>query len=324
MKAIQIRQHGGPEVLEVVEAELREPESNEAVVKIAAAGVNFIDIYHRTGLYKVTLPFTPGQEAAGIVEAVGKNVRDLQVGDRVAFAGVTGGSYAQSNVVSASKLVPVPEAISLKHAAAIMLQGMTAHYLTRTTFPLQEGHVCVVHAAAGGVGLLLCQMARMIGATVIGTTSSPEKAELAKAAGADHIIFYNREDVATRVREITNGRGADVVYDSVGKTTFQGSIDSLKWRGMMVSFGQSSGPVGPVDPLMFSQKGSLFFTRPTLAHYTADRAELEQRAADLFEWMLAGKLKVRIDREYVLDRASEAHKALESRKTAGKVLLVPQ
>ena len=323
MKAIQIRQHGGPEVLEVVETDVREPESNEAVVKVAAAGVNFIDVYHRTGLYKVNLPFTPGQEAAGIVERVGKNVRDFKPGDRVAYAGVTGGSYAESSVVAASRLVPVPEAVSLKQAAAIMLQGMTAHYLTHTTFPLKEGDVCVVHAAAGGVGLLLCQIARMAGATVIGTTSSEKKAELAKAAGADHIIFYNREDVAQRVRELTNGRGADVVYDSVGKTTFQGSLDSLRWRGMLVSFGQSSGAIGPVDPLVFSQKGSLFFTRPTLAHYIAERADLEKRAADLFELMLAGKLKVRIDREYVLDRADEAHKALESRKTAGKVLLIP-
>ena len=323
MKAIQIRQHGGPEVLEVVDTELREPGSNEAVVKIAAVGINFIEVYHRTGLYPVELPFVPGQEAAGIVERVGKNVKDFRPGDRVAYGGVTGGSYAESNVVPASKLVPVPEALSLKHAAAVMLQGMTAHYLSHTTFPLREGHVCVVQAAAGGVGLLLCQMAKMAGAIVIGTTSSPEKAELAKGAGADHIILYNREDVPSRVRQLTDGRGADVVYDSVGKSTFYGSLDSLRWRGMLVSFGQSSGPIGAIDPLLFSKKGSLFFTRPTLGHYTADRAELEQRASALFEWMLAGKLRVRIDREYVLDRAGDAQAALESRKTAGKVLLVP-
>jgi NADPH2:quinone reductase len=323
MKAIQIRQHGGPEVLEVVDVELREPDSNEAVVKIAAAGVNFIDVYHRTGLYPLQLPFTPGQEAAGIVERVGTNVKDFKPGDRVAFAGVGGGSYAESNVVPASRLVVVPQEISLKHAAAVILQGLTAHYLTRTTFPLAEGHVCVVHAAAGGVGLLLCQMAKMVGAVVIGTTSTPAKAELAKTAGADHVILYTKENVAQRVRALTDGRGADVVYDSVGKSTFQASLESLRWRGMLVSFGQSSGPVGPVDPLLFSSKGSLFFTRPTLAHYIADRAELEARTHEIFKWLMTGKLKVRIDREYVLDRAADAHTALESRKTAGKVLLVP-
>ena len=323
MKAIQIRQHGGPEVLEVVDAELRAPESNEAVVRIAAAGVNFIEIYQRTGLYPVQLPFTPGQEAAGIVESVGAHVKDFKPGDRVAFAGVAGGSYAEYNIVPASRLVRVPEEISLKHAAAVMLQGMTAHYLSQSTFPLREGHVCVVHAAAGGVGLLLCQMAKLAGAIVIGTTSTPQKAELAKAAGADHVILYTTENVVERVREITDGRGVDVVYDSVGKTTFDASLDSLRPRGMLVSFGQSSGAVGPVDPLIFSRKGSLFFTRPTLVHYATDRAELEARAEALFKWMMDGKLRVRIDREYVLDRAADAHEALESRATAGKVLLVP-
>ena len=323
MKAIRIAQHGGPEVLEVVDAELRDPESNEAVVRIAAAGVNFIEIYQRTGLYPVQLPFTPGQEAAGIVESVGAHVKDFKPGDRVAFAGVAGGSYAEYNIVPASRLVRVPEEISLKHAAAVMLQGMTAHYLSQSTFPLREGHVCVVHAAAGGVGLLLCQMAKLAGAIVIGTTSTPQKAELAKAAGADHVILYTTENVVERVREITDGRGVDVVYDSVGKTTFDASLDSLRPRGMLVSFGQSSGAVGPVDPLVFSRKGSLFFTRPTLVHYATDRAELEARAEALFKWMMDGKLRVRIDREYVLDRAADAHGALESRATAGKVLLVP-
>ena len=323
MKAIQIRQHGGPEVLEVVDAELREPGANEAVVKIAAAGVNFIEVYHRTGLYPVQLPFTPGQEAAGVVERVGENVKNFNTGDRVAYAGVLGGSYAECNVVPAARLVAVPEDVSLKHAAAVMLQGMTAHYLTHTTYPLRAGQVCVVHAAAGGVGLLLCQMAKLAGATVIGTTSTAAKAELAKDAGADYVILYTNQNVAERVRAITDGRGADVVYDSVGKTTFQASLDSLRQRGMLVSFGQSSGPIGPVDPLLFSKKGSLFFTRPTLAHYTADRAELELRAGQLFQWLKAGQLRVRIDREYELDRAGDAHRALEARATAGKVLLVP-
>ena len=323
MKAIQIQQHGGPEVLKVVDIELREPDSNEVKVRITAAGVNFIEVYQRTGLYSVALPFILGQEAAGIVETAGSNVKALKPGDRVAFAGVPGGSYAESIVVPASKVVKVPESISLKHAAAVMLQGMTAHYLTRTVFPLQPGNVCVVHAAAGGVGLLLCQIAKLHGATVIGTTSTEKKAALARNAGADHVILYSNESVPERVRELTDGRGADVVYDSVGKTTFHGSIDSLRRRGMMVSFGQSSGAIPPVDPLLFSTKGSLFFTRPTLVHYISDREEMEQRAQDLFDWMQAGKLKVRIDSEFVLEGVAEAHKALESRQTAGKVVLIP-
>jgi NADPH2:quinone reductase len=323
MKAIQIRQHGGPEVLSVVDVVLREPASNEAVVRITAAGVNFVEVYHRTGLYSVQLPFIPGQEAAGIVEQVGENVKDLKPGDRVAYAGLPGGSYAEFNVVPASRLVSVPDDISLKLAASVMLQGMTAHYLTQTTFPLSEGHVCLVHAAAGGVGLLLCQMAKLAGAVVIGTTSTPAKAELARNAGADHIIFYTNESVTEQVGKITEGRGVDVVYDSVGKTTFHDSLDCLRPRGMMVSFGQSSGAIDPVDPLIFSKKGSLFFTRPTLAHYSTERSELETRAAQLFDWMVSGKLKIRIDSEYPLDRAGDAHAALEARQTAGKVLLIP-
>jgi NADPH:quinone reductase len=323
MKAIQFHQHGGPEVLQVVDVELREPDSNEVQIRITAAGVNFIEIYQRTGLYPVTLPFTLGQEAAGIVESVGRNVKDLKPGDRVAYASVPGGSYAESNIVPASRVVNVPESISLKHAAAVMLQGMTAHYLTRTIFPLEAGHTCVVQAAAGGVGLLLCQIAKMHGATVIGTTSTEKKAALARGAGADHVILYTSESVPERVREITEGRGVDVVYDSVGKTTILGSIDCLKRRGMMVSFGQSSGAIPPIDPLLLSTKGSLFFTRPTLGHYIAERSELEQRAGDIFDWMQTGKLKVRIDREYVLEGAAEAHKALESRATSGKVVLIP-
>jgi NADPH:quinone reductase len=323
MKAIQIQQHGGPEVLQVVDVESREPDSNEVSVRIAAAGVNFIEIYQRTGLYHVNLPFILGQEGAGIVESVGENVKDFRPGDRVAYASVPGGSYATSNCVAASRLVTVPAAISLKHAAAVMLQGMTAHYLARTIFPLQEGHVCLIQAVAGGVGLLLCQIAKLHGATVIGTTSSERKAEVARAAGADHIILYTSETVPDRVRELTDGRGADVVYDSVGKSTFAGSLDSLRRRGMMVSFGQSSGSVPPIDPLTLGSKGSLFLTRPILGHYITERSELEQRAQDIFTWMQDGKLKVRIDSEYVLDRAGEAQAALESRKTAGKVLLIP-
>jgi NADPH:quinone reductase len=323
MKAIQIKQHGGPEVLQVADIELREPDSNEVQIRITAAGVNFIEVYQRTGLYPVTLPFTLGQEAAGIIERAGVNVKNFKPGDRVAYASVPGGSYAESNIVPASRVVKVPESISLKHAAAVMLQGMTAHYLTRSVFPLEAGHVCVVHAAAGGVGLLLTQIAKMHGATVIGTTSSEKKAALAKGAGADHVILYTTESVPERVREITDGRGADVVYDSVGKTTFHHSLDSIRRRGMLVSFGQSSGAIGAIDPLLLSQKGSLFLTRPTLAHYIAEREELEQRAADLFEWIQTGKLKVRIDSEFVLERAGEAHRALESRGTAGKVVLIP-
>lgn len=323
MKAIQIQQHGGPEVLQVVDVESREPDSNEVSVRIAAAGVNFVEIYQRNGLYPVNLPFILGQEGAGIVERVGRNVKDFRPGDRVAYASVPGGSYATSNCVPASRLVTVPEAISLKHAAAVMLQGMTAHYLARTVFPLQEGHVCVVQAVAGGVGLLLTQIAKLHGATVIGTTSSEQKAELAHAAGADHVIIYTSEPVSERVRQLTDGRGADVVFDSVGKSTFSGSLDSLRRRGMLVSFGQSSGPVPPVDPLTLGSKGSLFLTRPILAHYIAERAELEQRATDIFTWMIDGQLKVRIDSEFVLDHAADAHRALESRKTAGKVLVIP-
>jgi NADPH2:quinone reductase len=323
MKAIQIQQHGGPEVMQVADVELRVPESNEIRVRIAAAGVNFVDVYQRTGLYQMPLPYILGQEAAGIVEDAGKNVKDLKPGDRVAWAGVPGGSYATAMVLAASRVVRVPESISLKHAAAVLLQGMTAHYLARSIFPLQPGHVCVVHAAAGGVGMLLCQIAKLSGAIVIGTTSTEQKAEIARSVGADHIILYKQESVPERVREITEGRGADVVYDSVGKTTFHGSLDSLRMRGMLVSFGQSSGPVEPVDPLLLSTKGSLFLTRPTLAHYIAERSELEQRAEELFDWMQAGKLKVRIDSEFMLDRAGAAHAALEARKTIGKVILIP-
>lgn len=309
--------------MQVVDVESPEPESNEVSVRIAAAGVNFIEIYQRSGLYPLNLPFILGQEAAGIVEKVGVNVKDFRPGDRVAYASIPGGSYATSNCVPASRLVTVPEAISLKHAAAVMLQGMTAHYLARTIFPLAEGHTCLIQAVAGGVGLLLCQIAKNHGATVIGTTSSERKAELARTAGADHIILYTNESVPERVRELTDGRGVDVVYDSVGNTTFQGSIDSLRRRGMLVSFGQSSGPIAPFDPLVLSRKGSLFLTRPTLVHYIAERAELEQRAQDIFDWMQDGKLKVRIDTEFVLERAADAHRALESRRTAGKVLIIP-
>jgi NADPH2:quinone reductase len=323
MKAIQIQQHGGPEVMQVVDVESREPDTNEVAIRIAAAGVNFLDIYQRSGLYQIPLPFVLGQEAAGIVESAGEHVKNLKPGDRVAFAMVPGGCYAERNTIKASRAVRVPDEISLKHAAAVMLQGMTAHYLARTIYPLNAGDVCLVHAAAGGVGLLLCQIAKLQGATVIGTTSTEEKAALARNAGADHVIFYTQEKVAERVRQLTEGRGVDVVYDSVGKTTFMDSLDCLRMRGMMVSFGQSSGAIPPFDPLVLSQKGSLFLTRPTLAHYAAERDELEMRAGDLFSWMKDGKLRVRIDREYPLERAASAHEALASRQTAGKVLLVP-
>jgi NADPH2:quinone reductase len=323
MRVVVVEQPGGPEQLRIVEMPKPEPGPGQALVKIAAAGVNFIDIYHRTGLYKVDPPITLGMEGAGVVEAVGEGVTEVAPGDRVAYA-MARGSYAEYAVVPAWMLVKLPPALDFQSAAAAMLQGMTAHYLTHSTYPLKAGDSCLIHAAAGGVGLLLVQMAKMRGARVFGTVSTPAKAELARQAGADVVILYTEQDFLEVVRRETNGRGVDVVYDSVGAATWEKSLDCLRPRGMMVSFGNASGPVPPFQPLILSQKGSLFLTRPTLAHYTATREELLWRAGDVLGWVQDGRLKLRIERVYKLEEAAEAHRALESRATSGKLLIVPE
>jgi len=322
MKAVRVPKYGGPEVLSYEETEDLEPKAGEARVKIEAIGVNFIDIYQRTGLYPLQTPFTLGMEAAGVVDAVGAGVTEVQQGDRVAYAMVLG-SYAEYALVPAWKLAPLPATVDAKLAAALMLQGMTAHYLTRSTYPLHKGQTALIHAAAGGVGLLLIQIAKDLGATVIGTVSTEAKAQLARDAGADHVILYSQTDFATEVQKLTAQRGVQVVYDSVGQTTFNKSLDCLCPRGYMVLFGQSSGPVPPFDLGTLAAKGSLFLTRPTLLHYAMDRAELLQRTGDLFNWTASGKLKVRIDSTFPLAEAAEAHRQLAARKTAGKVLLLP-
>jgi NADPH2:quinone reductase len=322
MKAIRIHETGGPERLLYEEIAVPAPGPGQARVRIHAIGLNFIDIYHRTGLYRVPLPFTPGMEAAGVVDAVGANVAAVSPGDRVAYA-MGLGAYAEQAVVDAWKLVKVPDGVDFQSGAAAMLQGMTAHYLAYSTFPLRSGETALIHAAAGGVGLLLIQTAKMLRARVIGTVSSQEKAELARAAGADHILFYETGDFEAEVQRITEGAGVDVVYDSVGQTTFNKSLNCLRHRGTLVLFGQSSGPVPPVDLNILSSKGSVYVTRPSLAHYTATRDELEWRSGDVLKWVRDGKLKLRIDRTLPLREAAEAHKALEGRKTSGKVLLLP-
>ncbi len=322
MQAIQISQTGGPEELKPVEVPQPEPGADDLLVRVSATGVNFIDVYHRIGLYPQPMPFTPGTELAGEVIAVGSNVHDFKPGDRVATAAGLG-AYAEVARVPAIRAVLLPAEIPDDVAAAVMLQGMTAHYLTHDIRPLKPNDTCLVQAAAGGTGQLLCQIAKLRGARVFGTVSTDQKAGLARAAGADEVIFYTREDVTARVKELTNGAGVQVVYDSVGKATFDASLASLAPRGWMVTFGQSSGPVPPFDPLRLSRAGSLFLTRPTLAHYTATRDDLLRRTQDLFGWIEGGRLRVRIDRRIPLSRAAEAHQALESRATAGKVLLVP-
>jgi NADPH2:quinone reductase len=299
-----------------------EPGPGEARVKLEAAGVNYIDIYHRTGQYKGALPLTLGQEGAGVVEAVGPNVTEVKPGDRVAYASQQG-SYAEYQVVSSWRLVPVPAAISTQQAAAVMLQGMTAHYLCHSTYPLRPGDTALVHAAAGGVGLLLVQMAKRCGARVLGTVSTEEKAHLAREAGADEVILYTQTDFEAEVKRLTGGKGVSVVYDSVGKTTFDKGLNCLRPRGYMVLFGQSSGAVPPLDPQVLNAKGALFLTRPTLGFYTADRQELQSRTNDLFAWMASGELKVRIDRTFPLAQAAEAHRHMEGRQSKGKVLLIP-
>lgn len=322
MKAILVHTCGGPDQMQLHEVPMPTPGPGQAIVKIAAAGVNFIDVYYRTGLYRAPLPISIGMEAAGTVEAVGPDVPEVVAGDRVAYA-LSRGAYAEYALVPSSILVKLPDAIDFRAAAAAMLQGMTAHYLAISTYPLKDTDTALVHAAAGGVGLLLVQIAKMRGARVLGTVSTQAKAEVALEAGADGVIFYTRQDFEPEVKRLTSGRGVDVVYDSVGASTFSKSLNSLRPRGMMVSFGQSSGPVGPVDPLLLNQKGSLFLTRPKLGDYCATRLELLWRADDLLGWIGAEKLKVRIDRTYRLSEAPLAHRDLEARKTTGKVLLVP-
>ncbi len=322
MKAIQVTQNGGPEQLQLKELPLPSPGPGQALVKVAAAGVNFIDVYFRTGLYKTELPFVPGMEAAGTVEAVGAEVTGVAVGDRVAFAMVRG-SYAEYAAVPAGMLVKVPEGVDLENAAAAMLQGMTAHYLTHSTFPLKRGDTALVHAAAGGAGLLIVQMAKARSARVIGTVSTEEKAKLAREAGVDDIILYTQQDFESEVKRLTGGRGVDVIYDSVGVSTFLKGLNCLRPRGMMVLFGQSSGPVLPLDPSILNQKGSVFLTRPSLGHYAAERDELLWRAGDVLDAVHSGQLKLHIGRKYSLADAVQAHRDLEGRKTTGKLLLIP-
>ncbi len=322
MKAIRVHGPGGPEALRYEDVPQPAPGPGEVLIQVQAAGVNYIDVYQRTGLYKVALPFTLGQEAAGVVTALGSGVTEVKVGDRVAYTHVMG-AYAEYAVVPADRVLVLPDGVSTKQGAAAMLQGMTAHYLASTTYALRSGDTCLVHAAAGGVGLLLCQIARLRGARVLGTVSTREKAELARQAGADAVILYTEQDFETEAKRLTNGAGLQVVYDSVGKTTFEKGLNCLTRRGMMVLYGQSSGPVGAFDPQVLSQKGSLFLTRPTLGHYIATRTELLERAGEVLGWIKSGRLKLRIQHEFPLAQASEAHRALEGRKTTGKVLLIP-
>lgn len=322
MKAIRLNEYGGPEVLKYEETPVPQPGAGQARVKIEAIGLNYVDIYQRTGLYPLTPPFTLGMEGAGVVDAVGPDVTDVKKGDRVAYA-MELGSYAEYAIVPAWKLAPLPRGLDARSAAATMLQGMTAHYLTRSAYSLNKGEWALVHAAAGGVGLLLIQMAKRLGATVLGTVSTDEKARLAKEAGADKIILYTRQDFAQEVKKLTNGAGVHVVYDSVGQSTFDKSLDCLRPRGYMILYGQASGPVPPFTIGTLAAKGSLFLTRPTLLHYSRDRKELLDRTSDLFNWITTGELKLRITQTFPLAEAAEAHRQLEGRKTTGKVLLIP-
>jgi NADPH2:quinone reductase len=320
-KAIRLHGFGDPSALQYEEVGDPTPKAGEAVVKLDAIGVNFLDVYHRIGLYPIPLPITIGQEGAGTVVSVADDVTTVKVGDRVAWTGVFG-SYAQLNSVPANRLVALPAGISTRQAAAAMLQGITAHYLATSTYPLKAGDTCLVHAGAGGVGLLLTQIAKMRGARVITTVSTEDKAELSRQAGADAVVLYTQQEFDAEVKRITDGRGVQVVYDSVGKSTFEKSLASLAPRGMLVLFGQSSGKPDKIDPLIL-QKGSWFLTRPTIVHYTAERRVLEQRAGELFEWIGAGKLRLRMEHEFPLQDAAAAHRALEGRNTTGKVLLIP-
>ncbi|MBN2243663.1 MAG: quinone oxidoreductase [Acidobacteria bacterium] len=322
MKAVRVHETGGSDRLVYEETPAPSPATGQVLVRIRSIGVNFIDVYFRKGLYPAAVPFTPGMEASGVVEGLGEGVAGIMPGGRVAYA-MTPGSYAEYAAVDSDKLITLPESIDFETASSVLLQGMTAHYLTRSTFPLKKGSTLLVHAAAGGVGLLLTQIAAFLGARVIATVSTDEKASLAREAGAEHVIVYSRTDFEAGVKEITGGTGVDVVFDSVGRDTFDRSLNCLKPRGTLVLFGQSSGPVPPVDPNILNSKGSLFLTRPGLAHYTATRAELVQRANDIFRWLADGVLKLRIDRIFPLRDASKAHDLLESRNSRGKVLLRP-
>lgn len=322
MKAVRIHAPGGPEVMRYEDVAEPTPKAGEAVVKVEAAGINYIDVYFRSGQYKAELPITIGMEAGGTVSAVGSGVTDVKVGDKVAYTGIPG-AYAEYAAVPAGRLVTLPAGLTPRDGAAAMLQGMTAHYLACSTYPLKPGDRCLVHAAAGGVGLLLCQIAKMRGARVIGTVSTEDKAKLAREAGADDVILYTTQDFEAEVKRLTGGQGVNVVYDSVGKTTFDKGFNCLRPRGLMALYGQSSGPVGPFDLQTLNAKGSLFVTRPSLNHHVASREELVQRAGELLGWIRDGKLKLRTEFEFPLKDAAEAHRALEGRKTTGKVLLIP-
>lgn len=322
MKAIRIHAPGGPEALKYEDVPEPTPGSGQAVVKLDAAGVNYIDVYFRTGQYKAPLPMTIGLEGGGTVTAVGPGVTGIKVGDKVAWTGVPG-SYAQMNAVPADRLVKLPAGLSPKDGAAAMLQGMTAHYLVKSSYALKKGDWCLVQAAAGGMGLLLCQLGKMLGATVIGTVSTEEKAQLAKAAGADHVILYTKQDFEAEVKRITGGRGVDVVYDGVGATTFDKGLGCLRPRGFMILFGAASGPVPPLDLQILNTRGSLFVQRPSLNHHIAAREELVQRAGEVLGWIREGKVKLRVEHQFPLAQAAEAHRALEGRKSTGKILLIP-
>ena len=323
MKAIRIHRVGGPEVLELEDVPDPQPGEGQAVVRVEAAGVNYVDVYFRTGLYKApALPFVPGQEAAGTVVALGPGVSGISVGDRVAYVALPG-AYAELAAVPAARLVKLPDDVTPRQAAAAMLQGITAQFLATSTYPLQPGDVCIVHAAAGGVGQLLCQIARLRGARVFGTVSTEEKARIAREAGADEVILYSQQDFSAEARRLNGGKGVQVIYDGVGKSTFEKGLDTLAPRGLMVLFGQASGPVPPFDPSILNQKGSLYLTRPSMGHYIADRDELIWRAGEVLGWIAGGKLRLSIDRELPLAQAADAHRALEGRETTGKVLLIP-
>lgn len=322
MKAVEVSRTGGPEVLEYKEVPEPQPKANEALVAIKAIGLNFVDVYFREGRYPSKLPFIVGQEAAGVVEQVGAEVTSLKPGDRVAYTGLQG-SYAEKAAVAADRLVKIPEGVSFEQAAALMLQGMTAHYLVKSTYPLKSGEICLVHAAAGGVGQLLVQMAKTIGAEVIATAGTDAKCEIARKAGADHAINYEKQDFEEETKRITGGKGVHVVYDGVGKSTFEKGLNVLRPRGYMVLFGGASGAVPPFDLIKLSQKGSLYITRPTLGAYIADRKELEWRASEVMGWVASGKLKLNIGQKYRLAEAEKAHRDLEGRKTTGKTVLIP-
>jgi NADPH2:quinone reductase len=323
MKAIVVHQIGGPEELKYEDVPVPAPGPGEVLIKVETTGVNYIDTYHRTGLYKLPLPFTPGSEAAGTVEAIGAGVSEFQKGDRVVSSSVKG-AYAEFALIPAAQAVKIPEGLGFREAAAAMLQGMTAHYLAYSTWPLQNGQTALVHAAAGGMGLLLTQMAKNLGARVIGTVSTEEKAKLAREAGAEETILYTQQDFETEVKRIMGGKGVDVVYDSVGASTFMKSLNCLRPRGMMVTFGNASGPVPPIEPAILNTKGSLFLTRPKLYDYIATRSDLEWRANDVLGWVKSGKLKLRVEHVYKLAEAQQAHRDIESRKTTGKLILLPQ